>query len=111
MYVERRVKPDSVKVWDRWYDADKGVTVIRLSWQDSDEGKTKTAKGVAFCSPEDKHKQTKREGTFHALVHALREAPAAVAHEAFLACIRQELFAWDSPAVGPIGPHSFVVRG
>lgn len=77
-----------VKIETRLYDAANGVTVIRVSYVDHGTDKRRTVKGVAFCAPEDRPNQSKREGTFHAFTHALREAPAGVAHEAFLALLR-----------------------
>ena len=78
-----------VTILERWYDASKGVTVVRIRCGG------RILKGVAFCSPVDEYRQTKREGTYHAIKHACEAEEYAVEQAVILDAIRQGLFSPD----------------
>jgi len=90
-----------VTILERWYDASKGVTVVRIRCGG------RILKGVAFCSPVDEYRQTKREGTYHAITHACEHESYIVEKEALLSAIRQGLFAPD-PFPFFVGPGDLV---
>jgi hypothetical protein len=90
-----------VRIEDRGYDAAQGVTVVRVSFKRPGVLERETVKGVAYTAPDDRHRQTKREGTYHAIRHAcdyLASDYIDILDEAMLAAVRQGLFeAWGTP--------------
>lgn len=70
------------------YDADQGVTVLRISYCPAPGLVRKTLKGVAFCAPEDRKIQSRREGVFQAFIHATDGVSPVLTSEIFLALLR-----------------------
>lgn len=119
-----------VRIEERLYDAARGVTVVRISYEL--DGERLMTKGCAFCSPEDQAVKSKAEGTFHAIRHAAMSGGetdyerAELFTQALLAAVRGGYFNFNNPVTeaavapglhpayralicGPVGPSSFVL--